>query len=177
MSKTKTLKELLDNAIELTSISSTDRLAIITGDGKFKKIGKGNAFPTSKSLDVSSPQWVRLFSINAAGSIVFEVSTNYNSSYPNTYIVQCLFDSTSACAMKVVSSIHLGSSRQISKLRLVKISTTYYVDAYYTQNTLNAMRIVCFPSYRIMTPIMEGQAILPAGATLKEFTLAEIGGG
>ena len=177
MSTTKNLKDVFKDAQEVTSLASTDRLMVKDANGNLKCIGRTAFNSNSASVNSNSAQWVRLFSINGSGALCFDVSTNYNTATPSFYLVQMLFDSVDSCIMKVVSSIHMGESRALTKFRLVKEGSLCYIDAFYSVSSLNSIRVSIYPSFREVIPIMTVNPELSGQALYKEFLLSNIGGG
>lgn len=176
MSEAITLSDLLKTSQQVTSLANPDSLVAVDQNGNPKRISKTDLTRDVKSGDATSPQWIRLFEMQNTGTAIFEFSANYNHNAPSSYLMHCFLADIAICKMSVISAIHLGSARVFDKIRIVYVGSKYYFDVHYTPNATNNVRVVCYPGFRILTPLLENNAEIPSGATSKEFVLSELGG-
>lgn len=176
---TKTLKDVLKDAPEVTSLSSTDKVLVTDVNGGTKKIDKTNLVQPSKIIYISTPQWVRLFSFNYT-DILFRLSQSYSNNPGGVLLVNAslLSDNTAYCFLDVISKYRHSSvtTNPFTKMRVCVKKPLGYVDFYYPHNAKNALTLNVISAQNDVVTLMEQNATVPADFTSREYEINWGGG-
>lgn len=147
MSETKTLQEKFAAATEVTSLGSTDRLAVVDDTGNIKKISNARvngyaSYKTPSSID-SVGTWVRImnlgtcvgilcitntFSTNCPSNVVMAINIGYpKSTYLNTLLLNNFFPSSRYVKARFVVSNTSGEGYLEFFVKNVAPGDTFHV--------------------------------------------------
>ena len=128
MSDTKLLKDKLNNAPEVTSLDSTDRLTVVGPDGSLKKI-KNDLGYSVRLENVPKQSWFRIGKSNisnASGFALFSLSQSWRSAHSGSCILAAMLAPSSfrdSVSHSTVSVLAKTLTPIASKARIV-VSTT-----------------------------------------------------
>ena len=182
MSETRTLKDKLKNAQEVTSLASSDRLMVVGSDGSPKRINESsfrkNYFRGPSNVSgMSSGKWVRIMAIETYSCGIVWISNSYNTQAPRCSCFVFVPSSKSTPALMQV--IPLNTSSFFQKLRIVHNSSGMFMEVFVkTLNEVNDLILAVSGTLTVPDSFSAGEA--SDDYTLREFDLTSavvVGGG
>ena len=173
MSDTRSLKDKLKSAQEVTSLASSDRLMVVGSDGSVGKISRVNLEGNVISKGFDSSQWVRLFSVTNT-AVLFILEQNFFNHPGGSVLVHACIqkDSLDFCSFSTLSKlVHHSTVNPFTKVRVVRSSTTAYVDFFYNRTMYNVLTLKILSPINDVKLMMEGNATIPDGFTAREYNL------
>ena len=179
MSNPTTLADVLKASPEVTSLSSADRLLAVDANGNPERIEKTELISKSKSIGVNSPQWIRLLSFTSA-YLFFQLASNYYHNPGNSILIHALLnrDSLDFCKVEIISLLKNDTNNVFSKIRVLRKDgdSPAYMDVYYTPTQYNDVFMAIIPGVKDPQPLLEPNASIPSGYSVKEFDMTVRGG-
>lgn len=153
--------------------SDEGMLLCVDGAGNVRRVSRDTVVNQSKSAGFNSPQWVRLFQFTST-NVIFQLAKNYYSQGGGSIAILASLHPTLEYNGLVVLGRALNRNlvNPFGKMRLVGNGSTGYLDFYYQYTDYNDLYLTVFPTYRNVTLLMEGNATVPNGFTVKEVDIS-----
>lgn len=182
MSNPTLLSNLLKNAQTVTSMESTDRLAVIDNAGNLKGINRTNATSDIVKFTLSSPQWVRIARFSSTAAVTLVITSTWQNAPGMRMIADLLLhiNSVNYNHVNVFSRLsHQPTTpRVITKCRVVaKKGSDAFLDVYYSDTTTNPVTVMLTNRFNITPLPSMPTADVPEGYDVKELDLTVVGGG
>lgn len=179
MSEPKTLADVLKSSPEVTSLASADRLLAVDANGNPERIRRTKLISKSNSIGVDSPQWIRLFSFTTS-YLFFQLASSFYNNPGNSILIHALLnrDSQDYCNVEIISHLKNLPNGVFSKMRVLRkdSDSPAYMDVYYTPTKYNNVFLAIMPGVGDPEPLLEPNASIPSGYSVKEFDMAVRGG-
>lgn len=181
---TRSLQSVFQNATEVTSLSTSDRIAVIGDNGVPKKIERDCLIGQRTSISFSQSQWIRIAEFSGTASVLLSLFNPWNNTTGSRILVDCLFhrNNINYCKATILSAMCNNGINNIvfTKLRaVVKTNKQSYIDVYCVNGggLLNILYFDFISTFHINAITPELNAQIPEGYTVKEFDLTTVGGG
>ncbi len=182
--QTKELNDVLKNATEVTSLASTDRLAVIGGAGVLKKIN-GHVGVSKDFYNVPEGSWIRIgvaSEHSKSAFVLFSAIQSWSNSRPGSILVAATFGSADYgdCYTHGAINILSGTNKAcFPKARFVCPSSNtggvIYLDLYMAANNpVNSISVISKQNFNVE---ISQTATIPEGYSTKEFDLTTVEGG
>ena len=181
MSETRTLKDKLKNAQEVTSLASSDRLMVVGSDGSPKRIGRENLMFQELTVAPDSVGWIRIGQFLQTASVLLSILSQWSQTAGVRILVDFILHQNNTGYNKATVLSRMSNSSYIgvlTKCRIaVKSGNPGYLDIYYSQDQRNgvAIHVLDAINFSPMTPVMNPE--IPEGYTVKEFDLCSVAWG
>ncbi len=179
---TKPIEDVLKNAQEVTSLASTDKLAVIGEDGKPKKIATTSlALGSGLKQNVvhANAEWIRIASINRSArssAFLLFIDGEWHNGAPCASIISFVIPASTDSSYAPTAKVLLGKTAfTFNKCRLVKEGNMMYIELYRINAGTSGLNLSIIPNQGNISLLSAATSNASSEDVVTEFSL--LGGG